>query len=126
MKNYQRLINIFCTGLLLAIAGCDFNEIRSNRDNKNSCLEKLNIESIGSSIALCDELIKKYPANIFLINDRVLLHILNNNKEKACEDVLAATKLIKSQDNFNDPILKAEFRIRQASCTQLSNIFAND
>ena len=56
----------------------------------------------------------------------MLLHILNNDKEKACKDILRAIKITQSNDDYDDRILQKELKVRQESCKQLSNIFDND
>ena len=53
----------------------------------------------------------------------MLLHILNNDKEKACKDILRAIKITESNGDYDDPILQKELKVRQESCKQLSNIF---
>jgi hypothetical protein len=72
---------------------------------------------LKDAIARCDEVVAIYPKDPFPLNERFLLHTLNQDSPAACRDILRAQALAqKAKPGTVDELLRQDLKLRLASC----------
>ncbi len=75
------------------------------------------MKDLKGAIARCDAVVEAFPKDPFPLNERFLLHTLNQDPVAACRDIHRARALTKAPGApAADPILLQDLKLRVASC----------
>lgn len=107
--------------LLAALAaglwGCAEEPLPKARVNREDCLRGLNMKHLPEAIARCDAVVKAFPNDPFPLNERFLLHTLQQNRQAACRDIVRANALARQpKAPPPDALLRQDLKLRLASC----------
>ena len=105
--------------LLVAVGlvGCAEEPLPKAKPNREDCLRGLEMGKLKDAIARCDEVVAIYPKDPFPLNERFLLHTLNQDSPAACRDILRAQALAqKAKPGSVDELLRQDLKLRLASC----------
>ena len=106
--------------LLLVAAGlmgCAEEPLPRAKPNREDCLRGLEMKKLKAAIARCDEVVAAFPQDPFPLNERFLLHTLNQDSPAACRDIVRAQALAqKAKPGTVDELLKQDLKLRLASC----------
>ena len=97
-----------------------------------SCLEEFESSKLDDALTRCNAQVRSNPGVIAPLNDRALVLSLSGQHDLACADVETALDLLgrtvpaSSSSKINDPMLRHELEVRQATCRQRRTIEAND
>jgi hypothetical protein len=105
---------LLMTGCLV---GCAEEPLPRAKANREDCLRGLEMKKLKAAIALCDEVVAAFPQDPFPLNERFLLHTLNQDSPAACKDIVRAQALAqKAKPGTVDELLKQDLKLRLASC----------
>ena len=82
--------------LLLAsgvLAGCVEEPLPQQKLSRGDCLQGLQMKELKAAIARCDAVVKAFPKDPIPLNERFLLHTLNQDTRSACRDIQRASTL---------------------------------
>ncbi len=105
--------------LLVAVGlvGCAEEPLPKAKPNREDCLRGLEMSKLKDAIARCDEVVAAYPMDPFPLNERFLLHTLNQDSPAACRDILRAQALAQTaKPGTVDELLRQDLKLRLASC----------
>jgi hypothetical protein len=75
------------------------------------------MKQIKAAIARCDAVVAAFPNDPFPLNERFLLHTLNQDSRAACRDIVRANALaLRSKSAAVDELLRQDLKLRLASC----------
>ncbi|MFN9629771.1 MAG: hypothetical protein ACK59A_06005 [Cyanobacteriota bacterium] len=75
------------------------------------------MDALKAAIARCDAVVAAFPKDPFPLNDRFLLHTLNQDRQAACRDIVRANTLVRAPDApAPDTLLRQDLKLRLASC----------
>jgi hypothetical protein len=75
------------------------------------------MKDLKEAIARCDAVVAAFPKDPFPLNERFLLHTLNQDPASACRDIRQARALAKAPGApAVDAILLQDLKLRLASC----------
>lgn len=75
------------------------------------------MQRLKSAIARCDSVVAAFPKDPFPLNERFLLHTLNQDSRSACRDIERANALAKRSPSLvTDQLLRQDLKLRLASC----------
>ncbi len=104
---------IACGGLF----GCAEEPLPAPKISREDCLRGLEMKDLKASIARCDAVVAAFPADPFPLNERFLLHTLNQDPKAACRDIRRANALTKApRAPATDDLLRQDLKLRLASC----------
>ncbi|MFN9547340.1 MAG: hypothetical protein ACK6AD_09775 [Cyanobacteriota bacterium] len=104
---------ISCGGLF----GCAEEPLPRPKISREDCLRGLEMKQLQAAITRCDAVVAAFPADPFPLNERFLLHTLNQNPKAACRDIVRANALAKApRAPAADAILRQDLKLRLASC----------
>lgn len=104
---------VACGGL----AGCAEEPLPPPKVSREDCLRGLEMKKLPEAIRRCDAVVAAFPADPFPLNERFLLHTLNQDPKAACRDIARANALAKgSQAPAADALLLQDLKLRLASC----------
>ncbi len=102
-----------CGGLL----GCAEEPLPAPKISREDCLRGLEMKDLKASIARCDAVVAAFPADPFPLNERFLLHTLNQDPKAACRDIRRAHALANTPRALaSDALLRQDLKLRLASC----------
>jgi hypothetical protein len=85
------------------------------------CLWGMDMKKLPEAISRCDAVVAAFPRDPFPLNERFLLHTLNQNRRAACQDIVRANALARRpQAPPTDELLRQDLKLRLASCTRRS------
>jgi hypothetical protein len=97
--------------------GCAEEPLPKPRISREDCLRGLEMKDLKGAIARCDAVVAAFPNDPFPLNERFLLHTLNQDPKAACRDILRANALAKApKAPASDAILRQDLKLRLASC----------
>ena len=97
--------------------GCAEEPLPRAKPNREDCLRGLEMKKLKDTIARCDEVVATFPQDPFPLNERFLLHTLNQDSPAACRDIVRAQALAqKAKPGTVDELLKQDLKLRLASC----------
>jgi len=100
--------------------GCAEEPLPPPKVSREDCLRGLEMEDLKAAIARCDAVVAAFPADPFPLNERFLLHTLNQNTKAACRDIQRANALAKApRAPATDDLLRQDLKLRLASCQPL-------
>lgn len=111
-----------CLGLsLLLVAvgllGCSEEPLPKAKANREDCLRGLEMKDLKAAIARCDAVVAAFPGDPFPLNERFLLHTLNQDTPAACRDIVRAEALAqRAKPGVVDELLRQDLKLRLASC----------
>lgn len=114
-----RVLPFYLLPLLLAVGlvGCAEEPLPKVKLNREDCLRGLEMKTIKAAIARCDEVVATFPKDPFPLNERFLLHTLNQDTSAACRDIVRARALAQqSKPGAVDELLRQDLKLRLASC----------
>jgi hypothetical protein len=75
------------------------------------------MKELKAAITRCDAVVAAFPKDPFPLNERFLLHTLNQDSGAACRDILRANALATAPGApASDAILRQDLKLRLASC----------
>ncbi|MEB3259729.1 MAG: hypothetical protein VKP63_03775 [Cyanobacteriota bacterium] len=75
------------------------------------------MKDLKGAIARCDAVVAAFPMDPFPLNERFLLHTLNQDPKAACRDIVRANALAKTpRAPALDALLRQDLKLRLASC----------
>lgn len=75
------------------------------------------MKDLKAAIARCDAVVAAFPRDPFPLNERFLLHTLNQDPKAACRDIRRAQALALAPGApAIDAILRQDLKLRLASC----------
>ena len=75
------------------------------------------MKQLRAAIARCDAVVAAFPRDPFPLNERFLLHTLNQDSRSACRDIRRAHGLAQRLPaTAVDDLLRQDLRLRLASC----------
>jgi hypothetical protein len=98
------------------ITGCAEEPLPKPNLSREDCLRGLDMKQIKAAIARCDAVVAAFPNDPFPLNERFLLHTLNQDNRAACMDILRANGLAKRSPGGIDDLLRQDLKLRLASC----------
>jgi hypothetical protein len=102
-----------CGGLV----GCAEEPLPKPKINREDCLRGVEMKDLKGAIARCDAVVEAFPKDPFPLNERFLLHTLNQDPTAACRDIRRAHALAKAPGApAVDAILRQDLKLRLASC----------
>ncbi|MEB3258120.1 MAG: hypothetical protein VKN83_07380 [Cyanobacteriota bacterium] len=100
-----------------SLLGCAEEPLPKVKPNREDCLRGFEMGKLKDAIARCDEVVAAYPTDPFPLNERFLLHTLNQDSPAACRDILRAQALAqKAKPGTVDELLRQDLKLRLASC----------
>ncbi|MFN6340595.1 MAG: hypothetical protein ACK41W_18000 [Cyanobacteriota bacterium] len=111
--------------LLSLVAGCLFGcaeePLPQPKLSREDCLRGMDMKKLPEAISRCDAVVAAFPRDPFPLNERFLLHTLNQNRRAACQDIVRANALARRpQAPPTDELLRQDLKLRLASCTRRS------
>jgi hypothetical protein len=110
---------LWCLGLVACggLVGCAEEPLPKPRISREDCLRGVEMKDLKGAIARCDAVVEAFPKDPFPLNERFLLHTLNQDPVAACRDIHRARALTKAPGApAADPILLQDLKLRVASC----------
>ena len=102
-----------CGGL----CGCAEEPLPRPKISREDCLRGLEMKDLKGAIDRCDAVVAAFPKDPFPLNERFLLHTLNQDPKAACRDIVRANALAKAPGSpASDAILRQDLKLRLASC----------
>ena len=102
-----------CGGLF----GCAEEPLPRPKISREDCLRGLEMKDLKGAIDRCDAVVAAFPKDPFPLNERFLLHTLNQDPKAACRDIVRANALAKAPvAPATDAILRQDLKLRLASC----------
>lgn len=75
------------------------------------------MNQLKAAIARCDAVVAAFPKDPLPLNERFLLHTLNQDSRSACRDIVQANALAKRLPPAEvDELLRQDLQLRLASC----------
>jgi hypothetical protein len=75
------------------------------------------MDDLKAAIARCDAVVAAFPKDPFPLNERFLLHTLNQDRKAACRDIVKANTLVNAPGTpVPDTLLRQDLKLRLASC----------
>lgn len=109
--------------LLLAsggLTGCAEEPLPRPKLTREDCLRGVEMKRLQSAIARCNAVVAAFPKDPFPLNERFLLHTLNQDSQAACRDIQRAHALAKETPSLaTDELLRQDLKLRLASCQPL-------
>lgn len=100
-----------------SLVGCAEEPLPKAKLNREDCLRGLEMDKLKDAISRCDEVVAAYPKDPFPLNERFLLHTLNQDSPAACRDILRAQALAqRAKPGTVDELLRQDLKLRLASC----------
>lgn len=85
--------------------------------SREDCLRGLEMKDLKAAIARCDAVVAAFPDDPFPLNERFLLHTLNQDPRAACRDIVRANALAKApRAPAAEALLLQDLKLRLASC----------
>ena len=101
-------------GLLI---GCAEEPLPKPKISREDCLRGLEMKDLKGAIARCDAVVEAFPRDPFPLNERFLLHTLNQDPVAACRDIVRANALAKApKAPASDALLRQDLTLRLATC----------
>ena len=112
---------LWCLGLLACggLVGCAEEPLPKPRISREDCLRGVEMKELKDAIARCDAVVAAFPKDPFPLNERFLLHTLNQDPAAACRDIRRANALVLAKAPGTpavDAILRQDLKLRLASC----------
>ncbi len=77
----------------------------------------MEMKDLKKALARCDAVVAAFPSDPFPLNERFLLHTLNQDPVAACRDIRRANALAKApRAPAPDALLTQDLKLRLASC----------
>ena len=106
--------------ILMALAGlwgCAEEPLPKPKLSREDCLRGLDMKELKAAIARCDAVVAAFPLDPFPLNERFLLHTLNQDNRSACRDIVRAAALARqARPGMVDELLRQDLKLRLASC----------
>ena len=107
------VVVLACGGLV----GCAEEPLPQPKISREDCLRGLEMKDLKTAIARCDAVVAAFPDDPFPLNERFLLHTLNQDQKAACRDILRANALARrKRAPAADALLRQDLQLRLASC----------
>jgi hypothetical protein len=107
------VVLLACGGLF----GCAEEPLPQPKISREDCLRGLEMKDLKTAIARCDAVVAAFPDDPFPLNERFLLHTLNQDQKAACRDILRANALARTKRApALDALLRQDLQLRLASC----------
>jgi hypothetical protein len=111
----------------LALSGCSQEPVslETDRLSQDDCLQEVKVDELAQALKLCDQVVSSFPRDARPLSDRFVLHTLNGDLDKACQDIEKAAALLKANAadqaaaSAGDPQLETDIRVRRESCRDL-------
>ncbi|MEB3333578.1 MAG: hypothetical protein VKP70_01190 [Cyanobacteriota bacterium] len=104
---------IACGGLV----SCAEEPLPRPKLSREDCLRGLEMNKLKAAIARCDAVVAAFPRDPFPLNERFLLHTLNQDRKAACRDIVRANNLVNAPGApAPDALLRQDLKLRLASC----------
>lgn len=99
------------------MSGCQEEPLPRAKLSREDCLRGVEMQRLKSAIARCDSVVAAFPKDPFPLNERFLLHTLNQDSRSACRDIERANALAKRSPSLvTDQLLRQDLKLRLASC----------
>ncbi|MFN7678136.1 MAG: hypothetical protein ACK5QW_06005 [Cyanobacteriota bacterium] len=99
------------------LVGCAEDPLPQPQIRREDCLRGVQMKNLKAAIARCDAVVAAFPNDPFPLNERFLLHTLNQDQKAACRDILRANALARgSRAPATDALLRQDLQLRLASC----------
>ena len=106
--------------ILMALAGlwgCAEEPLPKPKLSREDCLRGLDMKELKTAITRCDAVVAAFPRDPFPLNERFLLHTLNQDNRSACRDIVRAAALARqARPGTVDELLRQDLKLRLASC----------
>lgn len=100
-----------------ALFGCAEEPLPPPKVSREDCLRGVEMNQLKSAIARCDAVVAAFPKDPLPLNERFLLHTLNQDTRSACRDIVRANALAKGLPRGEvDELLRQDLKLRLASC----------
>lgn len=100
-----------------ALVGCAEEPLPQQKISREDCLRGLDMKELKAAIARCDAVVAAFPKDPFPLNERFLLHTLNQDTRSACQDIRRASALANQRPRLKmDEFLRQDLELRLASC----------
>jgi hypothetical protein len=75
------------------------------------------MKDLKGAIARCDAVVAAFPKDPYPLNERFLLHTLNQDSRAACRDIIRANALAEApKAPASDALLRQDLKLRLAGC----------
>ncbi|MFM7642636.1 MAG: hypothetical protein ACKO45_13960 [Cyanobium sp.] len=99
------------------LSGCAEEPLPRPKLSREDCLRGLEMKHLKAAIARCDAVVAAFPKDPFPLNERFLLHTLNQDSRSACKDIEQANALAKQSPSLvADELLRQDLKLRLATC----------
>jgi hypothetical protein len=99
------------------LSGCAEEPLPTPKVSREDCLRGLDMKQLKAAIARCDAVVAAFPTDPLPLNERFLLHTLNQDSRAACRDIVRANALARrAQPAPLDELLRQDLALRLASC----------
>ena len=116
-KTWATLLPLMVLIALGGLSGCAEEPLPPPQVTREDCLRGLDMKQLKSAIARCDAVVAAFPKDPFPLNERFLLHTLNQDSRSACRDIVRANVLARRpQPAPLDELLRQDLKLRLASC----------
>ena len=100
-----------------ALFGCAEEPLPKPRISREDCLRGLEMKDLKGAIARCDAVVAAFPKDPYPLNERFLLHTLNQDSRSACRDIIRANALAEApKAPASDALLRQDLKLRLAGC----------
>ncbi|TWB93768.1 hypothetical protein FB106_10346 [Synechococcus sp. Ace-Pa] len=113
-----RLLVIALVGVCLGACRASPPPLDPNRLSRDDCLKDVRVDALEKALLACDQVVAQFPQDPQPLNDRFVLHSLNEDPKAACRDIDQAAALLDSGEVDGDPQLGIDVRVRQESCRE--------